>query len=66
MDFIKFPETTKQEAIQGLLDAQKISFSYGLTTVDDAGINKKTIELIDSLQQTGRFKNAYLCNGFWR
>jgi len=56
MDFIKFPETTNQEAIQGLLDAQKISFSYGLTTVDDAGINKKTIELIDSLQQVGNLK----------
>ena len=56
MDFIKFPETTKEEAIEGLLDAQKISFSYGLTTVDDAGINKKTIELIDSLQQTGSLK----------
>ena len=26
MDFVKFPSTTKQEAIQGLLDAQKISF----------------------------------------
>ncbi|MDN3619881.1 amidohydrolase [Polaribacter undariae] len=56
MDFIKFPETTKEEAIQGLLDAQQISFSYGLTTVDDAGINKKTIELIDSLQQDGNLK----------
>ncbi|QXP70922.1 amidohydrolase [Polaribacter sp. R2A056_3_33] len=56
MDFIKFPETTNQEAIQGLLDAQKISFSYGLTTVDEAGINKKTIELIDSLQQVGNLK----------
>jgi predicted amidohydrolase YtcJ len=56
MDFIKFPEATTQEAIQGLLDAQEISFSYGLTTVDDAGINKKTIELIDSLQQRGNLK----------
>ncbi|MDD7914806.1 amidohydrolase [Polaribacter ponticola] len=56
MDFIKFPETSKKEAIQGLLDAQKISFSYGLTTVDDAGIDKKTIELIDSLQQAGSLK----------
>jgi predicted amidohydrolase YtcJ len=56
MDFIKFPKTSKEEAIKGLLDAQKISFSYGLTTVDDAGINKETIELIDSLQQTGSLK----------
>ena len=55
-DFIKFPETSKQEAIQGLLDAQKISFSYGLTTVDDAGLDKNTIELIDSLQQAGSLK----------
>lgn len=56
MDYMKFPKATKQEAIQGLLDAQKISFSYGLTTVDDAGINRKTIELIDSLQQVGSLK----------
>ncbi len=56
MDFIKLPKTSKKEAIQGLLDAQKISFSYGLTTVDDAGLDQPTIELIDSLQQTGDLK----------
>ena len=56
MDFIKFPGTSKEEAIQGLLDAQKISFSYGLTTVDDAGLQRGVIELIDSLQQVGRLK----------
>ncbi|WP_341220937.1 amidohydrolase [Polaribacter atrinae] len=56
MDFIKIPNSSKEETIKGLLDAQKISFSYGLTTVDDAGINRKTIELIDSLQQVGSLK----------
>ncbi|MCG1035832.1 amidohydrolase [Polaribacter sargassicola] len=56
MDFIKFPATTKQEAIQGLLDAEKISFSYGLTTIDDAGLDRSTIELIDSLQQANSLK----------
>jgi predicted amidohydrolase YtcJ len=56
MDFIKFPSSSKKEAIQGLLDAQKISFSYGLTTVDDAGLDRQTIELIDSLQQTNDLK----------
>ncbi|MGJ8745679.1 amidohydrolase [Polaribacter sp.] len=56
MDFVRFPKPSKQEAIQALLEAQKISFSYGLTTVDDAGINKKTIEIIDSLQQVGSLK----------
>jgi predicted amidohydrolase YtcJ len=56
MDFIKFPETSKQEAIQGLLDAQKISFSYGLTTVDDAGLDRESIELIDELQKSNKLK----------
>jgi predicted amidohydrolase YtcJ len=56
MDFVKFPPTSKQEAIQGLLDAQKISFSYGLTTVDDAGLDRSAIELIDSLQNTNDLK----------
>jgi hypothetical protein len=51
MDFIKFPNTSRAAAIQGLLDAQKTSFSYGLTTVDDAGLDRNTIELIDSLHQ---------------
>ncbi|MFD2530559.1 MULTISPECIES: amidohydrolase [Polaribacter] len=56
MDFIKFPSTSLEEATQGLLDAQKISFSYGLTTVDDAGLDKSTIELIDSLQKENTLK----------
>jgi predicted amidohydrolase YtcJ len=56
MNFIKFPETSKQEATKGLLDAQKICFSYGLTTVDDAGLDKNTIELIEDLQKTNDLK----------
>ncbi|WP_340075024.1 amidohydrolase [Leptobacterium sp. I13] len=43
------PDTNTQ--IQALQDAENICFQYGLTTVNDAGINKATIELIDSLQQ---------------
>lgn len=56
MRYIKTPGTTKKEAIQGLLDAQKVSFSYGLTTVNDAGVSKNTIDLMDSLQKTGDLK----------
>jgi len=56
MDLIKFPKVSKKEAMQGLLDAQNICFSYGLTTVDDAGIDKEIIELIDSLQKTNSLK----------
>lgn len=51
-----FPSGTRQDAIDALLDAQKINFSYGLTTVDDAGLMRETIELIDSLQQAGTLK----------
>ncbi|PQJ82635.1 amidohydrolase [Polaribacter glomeratus] len=56
MRFIKFPDTSNEEAIQGLLAAQKIAFSYGLTTVDDAGLDRNTIELIDDLQKSNRLK----------
>lgn len=56
MNYIKIPPTSKKEAIQGLLNAQEVNFSYGLTTVDDAGLGKETIELIDSLQQSGDLK----------
>ena len=41
---------------KALLSAQEISFSYGLTTVDDAGLDKQVIELIDSLNKTGELK----------
>src|SRR5690606_12531997 len=48
------PEITTAEAIQALRDAQQICFSYGLTTVNDAGLDKDIIELIDSLQQANQ------------
>ncbi|MDQ7916102.1 amidohydrolase [Mesonia sp. MT50] len=50
------PESTKEEAINGLLEAQKIAISLGLTTIDDAGLRKDAIMLIDSLQKTGDLK----------
>ncbi|MGC6284234.1 MAG: amidohydrolase [Polaribacter sp.] len=56
MDFIKIPEATKAEAINGLIEAEKINFSYGLTTVDDAGLGQLPINLIDSLQKAGDLK----------
>ncbi|MCK0124451.1 amidohydrolase [Gelidibacter sp. F2691] len=51
-----WPKSSQQEMINALLDAQKICFDYGLTTVDDAGLSRQAIELIDSLQQTGDLK----------
>ncbi|QXP72611.1 amidohydrolase [Tenacibaculum sp. AHE15PA] len=56
MNFIEVPKPNKQEQIQALKDAEKICFDLGLTTVDDAGLDRQVIELIDSLQQTGDLK----------
>ncbi len=47
------PQPTKEQQIQALKDAERISLDYGLTTVNDAGLSRETIELIDSLQQAG-------------
>lgn len=50
------PPIGKERVIQALKDAEKICFRNGLTTVDDAGLDKLTIELIDSLQQESNLK----------
>jgi predicted amidohydrolase YtcJ len=47
------PEVDKNTQIAALMNAQKECFSYGLTTVNDAGLSKEIIALIDSLQQAG-------------
>jgi predicted amidohydrolase YtcJ len=47
------PPSTRAQKIQALKDAEEISLDYGLTTVNDAGLSKDIIELIDSLQQAG-------------
>ena len=51
-----WPKSSRKETINALLDAQKICFDNGLTTVDDAGLSRDSVELIDSLQQTGDLK----------
>ncbi|MEC7265245.1 MAG: amidohydrolase [Bacteroidota bacterium] len=47
------PQPSIAQQIQALKDAERISLDYGLTTVNDAGLTRETIELIDSLQQVG-------------
>ena len=56
MDLINIPEPSRQESIDALLEAQKICFSYGLTTVDDAGLDRNIIQLIDELHKNGQLK----------
>jgi len=51
MELVPIPDITKDIQIKGLKEAEKINFSYGLTTVNDAGLPRQVIELIDSLQQ---------------
>lgn len=49
------PAPSRQDQIRALQLAQEKVFSYGLTTVNDAGLEKDIILLIDSLQK----ENSY-------
>ena len=71
------PPNTSKDITKALIDAEKKVLENGLTTVDDAGLDKKTIQVIDSLQEIGELKirvyamisntndnlNYYLTNG---
>jgi len=50
------PAPTKKETKKALQIAEKICFSLGLTTVNEAGLEKHEIELIDNLQQAKLLK----------
>ncbi|WP_024479469.1 amidohydrolase [Cellulophaga baltica] len=50
------PKPSKKTMIAALKDAERIAFENGLTTVNDAGLPREVIELIDSLQQSGDLK----------
>lgn len=50
------PELSIYEKKQALLNAEKICFENGLTTVDDAGLSKEIILLIDSLHKKKELK----------
>ncbi len=50
------PPLTREEEINALVNAQQNCFAVGLTSVNDAGLSKRTIELIDSMQQAGSLK----------
>ena len=50
------PQTSRTEQINALLDAQRICLKNGLTTIDDAGLSKNTLLLIDSLNKSKDLK----------
>lgn len=51
-----WPKNSKTDIANALLNAQEICFKNGLTTVDDAGLSRESIEIIDSLQQANILK----------
>ncbi|MDN3641723.1 amidohydrolase [Lutimonas halocynthiae] len=50
------PEMSLSKRVQALKDAESYCLELGLTTLTDAGLDRKTIELIDSLQQNEELK----------
>lgn len=50
------PEFTREDKTNALIKAQKICFENGFTTIAQAGISKKDIYLIDSLQRISLMK----------
>ena len=49
--YAALPKPTKQQQTTALLAAQAIAFKNGLTTVDDAGLDKEQLQLIESLHE---------------
>jgi hypothetical protein len=45
------PKPSRKKQIAAILDAEKVMFDYGLTTVNDAGLDPDVINLMDSLQK---------------
>jgi hypothetical protein len=52
----KIPSASKPEAKAALLAAQKNCFAVGLTTVDDAGLDKQIVDLMDEMQKNNELK----------
>jgi len=50
------PQPTVELQTRALLDAQKECFSLGLTSINDAGLSKEVIQLIDDQQRLGELK----------
>ena len=50
------PEMSLSKRVEALKEAESYCLELGLTTLTDAGLDRKTIELIDSLQQNEELK----------
>lgn len=52
----KIPKASKEQIQKALLKAQKNCLAAGLTTVDDAGLEKNIVDAIDELQKKNELK----------
>jgi hypothetical protein len=52
----KIPPLSAEQVREALLAAQKNCLEVGLTTVDDAGLEKRIVDAIDKLQKEGELK----------
>ena len=52
----RIPKPSKSTIEEALLNAQRNCFTVGLTTIDDAGLEKNKIDAIDELQKKGKLK----------
>jgi hypothetical protein len=52
----KIPPLSAEQVKEALLAAQKNCFEAGLTTVDDAGLEKRIVDAINQLQKEGTLK----------
>ena len=50
------PKPNEQQKKKALLDAQRNCFAVGLTTVDEAGLNKSDVQLIENLEKSEELK----------
>ncbi|MCJ8167427.1 amidohydrolase [Pontibacter sp. E15-1] len=52
----KIPEAEEAEKRQALKNAEANCFAVGLTTVDDAGLDKATVDLLNDMHQKGELQ----------
>ncbi|HOZ87570.1 MAG TPA: amidohydrolase, partial [Bacteroidia bacterium] len=50
------PQTREEDLSEALMSAQEKCLAFGLTTVDDAGLMKSDVDIVDQLQQSGKLK----------
>ncbi|WP_442787637.1 amidohydrolase [Flavobacterium suncheonense] len=48
------PKPSREIQIKALQDAEKVMFDYGLTTINEAGLERETIDLINELQEENK------------